>query len=419
MKKGKLLIAAITAVTIVCWLVTRPIDHISGLLQISQLLGALALAGFACTLFISTRHPILDRLFGGVDKAYIMHKWLGIGSGCLIFFHLIILNIEHRSLAAMASPLTMTQFGRIGFPSMLMFIVLILIALFAKKINYEMWKTIHKFVALPYTIGLIHYYGSSYYGAFSFSPFSIWMNILNLFGIISAFYSIFIYEKTAFSFKYKVSTVKAVANKTIEITGEAIGKHISYQPGQFTFFKIPNGSARFPSHPFTISTAPHSSIIQFSIKSLGDHTAKLISAIKIDDVFSITAPHGMFDYTKGGKHQVWIAGGIGITPFRSFYGANIPEDFSIDFFYAYTGDDGAYLEELRAIDKSNLRVHLIDSKEQGHLTAEKIKEKLNTASPVDIYFCGPKPMRESLSKGFKSSGVQVQGFHFEEFKFGR
>jgi hypothetical protein len=39
------------------------------------------------------------------------------------------------------------------------------------------------------------------------------------------------------------------------------------------------------------------------------------------------------------------------TPFRSFYGANIPEGFSIDFFYAYSGDDGAYLEELRAIDK--------------------------------------------------------------------
>ncbi|MEG3070146.1 MAG: hypothetical protein RQM92_04285 [Candidatus Syntrophopropionicum ammoniitolerans] len=53
------------------------------------------------------------------------------------------------------------------------------------------------------------------------------------------------------------------------------------------------------------------------------------------DRFAVTRPSGMFDYTRGSRHQIWIAGGIGITPFRSFIQAGVPEEFSVDLFYAY------------------------------------------------------------------------------------
>jgi predicted ferric reductase len=416
MKKGALLLGVIAIITAVCWLITLPHFDAPFLLQYSQFLGALALVGFACANFITTRHRCLDTLFNGLDKAYITHKWLGITSLVLAAVHVIIFNMQrvHNEPSAASAENT---FYHIGGPSLVLFIVFIFIALLAKKMNYEKWKSVHKFLLLPYVIGLVHYYGSSVYGAFGLSPFSIWLNCINLIGILSAIYSVFYYENSAFLFRYKVSAVRTVSNETVEITGKAIEQGITFKPGQFTFLKIPK---TFPSHPFTMSGAPEKDAIQFTIKNLGDHTAKLITTIKPDDEFAVTAPHGMFDYTMGGKHQIWIAGGIGVTPFRSFYMADIPEDYSIDFFYAYHGEEeGVYLDEMQALSASNLRLHLIDDTEQGFLTVEKIKEHINADNPVDIYFCGPKPMRESLIKNLKKSGIHVLDFHFEEFQFGR
>ncbi|MCL1917255.1 MAG: ferric reductase-like transmembrane domain-containing protein [Peptococcaceae bacterium] len=467
MKRGNIALGVIALITAVCWLTTMPFYTTSLLKQFSQLLGAFALVGFACANYISTRHCPLNSLFNGLDKAYIAHKWLGITSLGLAVAHLVTLNIGRhgqgpgqgpgRGAEWAAVPVHESPLVHIGGPCLALFVVLILLALVAKRMNYERWKTLHKIMVLPYVFGVLHYYGSSSYGAFDVSPFSIWLNCVNVIGIVSAVYSIFLYEKIAFPYRYKVSGVQSVAKETVEITGRAIGKGMIYKPGQFTFVKFPGKNIRFPSHPFTLNGAPQSSAqqegvhtadagIQFTVKNLGDHTAKMITAVKTGDEFAVTAPHGMFDYTTGGPRQVWIAGGIGVTPFRSFYLADIPEDFSIDFFYAYHGEEeGAYLDEMRALKKSNLRMHLIDDTQQGFLTVEKMEkylkgikgDRLHTEAPlekalVDIYFCGPKPMRDTLLKDIskrwrgadagknpKSNGMCVAGLHFEEFQFGR
>ena len=114
-----------------------------------------------------------------------------------------------------------------------------------------------------------------------------------------------------------------------------------------------------------------------------------------------------------------------MTPFRSFYQAGIPEDFTIDFFYAYHGEEeGIYLDEMRSLKIPNLRLHFIDDTKQGFLTVQQIREQIKTKNPVDIYFCGPQPMRDKLRKDLMAErrlpgGIQSLGFHFEEFQFGR
>ncbi|MCL1853040.1 MAG: ferric reductase-like transmembrane domain-containing protein [Peptococcaceae bacterium] len=440
MRKGCAVLSFFAAFTILCWLATPPLVEVSFLYQLSQLLAALALVGFACANFITTRHPLIDNLFNGLDKGYLAHKWLSVSSVVLVITHLITINLSRH--AEQGTTRGMTQdlsgaseaeniFTHIGIPSLILFVVLVLIALFAKKLNYQRWKSAHKFMLVPYAVGLVHYYGSSVYGTFNFTTFSVWLNIFNSVGVLSALYSIFLYEKIAFPFRYKVSSLRSVSKDSLEITGTATGKGLSCQPGQFVFLKIPGKSSRipgtttsFPSHPFTVSNTPqsgtHKGTLQFTIKNLGDHTAALIKTLQIDTPFAVSTPHGRFDYTRGSRHQIWIAGGIGITPFRSFYLTDIPKDYSIDCFYAYHGEaEGVYLEEMRTLEKDNLRLHLIDDTEQGFLTVDTIKDRISGEEPVDIYFCGPHPMRENLRKNLRNSGIRVLGFHFEAFQFGR
>jgi predicted ferric reductase len=417
-KLGIMTILLSMIITWILWLFIEPTRKISIISGYSQLIAAFALEAFTFINFISTRHKILDNLFDGLDKSYIYHKYLSICALLLVVLHNITIDIGKRAERSIGIRGVRDPYAMYGSFSLYLFVALIAIAILGKKLNYERWKTIHKCMIIPYAFGLYHYYGSATYAVFSIAPFSIWLNIINFIGILSIIYSIFFYEKVSFKYRYKVEKLKVVANETLEITGSTMERDMEFEPGQFAFIKILDKKSKFLSHPFTISQAPKKGEIQFSIKVLGDDTKKLFDSLKVGDKFAVSGPHGKFNYKNGLKNQVWIAGGIGITPFRSFSQSDIDKDFSIDFFYAYNNEEeGAYIDELQSINNNNLRVHLFNSKEKGFLSVEVISKLVNTKEKIDVYFCGPKPMRESLKKQFENSSLNVSNFYHEHFQF--
>lgn len=405
-------------ITLILWLLIKPTRDISTMSGYSQLLAAFALVAFCFINFISTRHKLLDHLFDGLDKSYIYHKFLSISALTLVIIHNITIEIGKGIERAQGIRIPRDPYAMYGSFSLYLFVILIVIAILAKKLNYERWKMIHKFMVIPYAFGIYHYYGSATYAVFSMEPFSIWLNIVNLIGGLSVIYSIFLYEKISFKYKFKVKKSENVATGTLEITGSSIGEDMEFKPGQFAFLKVLDNENKFVSHPFTISEAPKRGEIQFTIKTLGDHTKALFDNIKVGDEFAVSGPHGKFDYKTGVRNQIWIAGGIGVTPFRSFSQASIPKDFSIDFFYAYNNaEEGAYVDELESLSRDNFRVHLFNSKEKGFLSVEEICKHVKTNESIDVYFCGPKPMRDNLEKQFENSNLNVIDFHYEHFQF--
>jgi len=417
-KSGLIVIILSMIITWIVWLFVKPTRDISMMTGYSQLLASFSLVAFAFINFISTRHKSLDYLFDGLDKSYIYHKYLSISALVLVFIHNITIGIGKDMERAAGIRGVKDPYAMFGSFSMFLFIAFIIIAILGKKLNYERWKIIHKFMFIPYAFGLYHYYGSATYPVFSMDSYSIWLDIINCIGILSVIYSIFFYEKISFKYSFKVKKLETVAKDTLEITGITLGKDMEFKPGQFAFLKILDKGNKFPSHPFTISEAPKKGELQFTIKALGDDTRILFDTLKVNDEFVVSGPHGKFDYKTGVKNQIWIAGGIGITPFRSFSQAHIQKDFSIDFFYAYNNEEeGAYVDELQTLNHDNLRLHLFNSKEKGFLSVEEICKYVNTKESIDVYFCGPKPMRDNLRKQFKNSNLNVENFHYEHFQF--
>ncbi|MFZ8991027.1 MAG: SUMF1/EgtB/PvdO family nonheme iron enzyme, partial [Pseudohongiellaceae bacterium] len=72
------------------------------------------------------------------------------------------------------------------------------------------------------------------------------------------------------------------------------------------------------SHPFTISSAPAEDVLRLTIKASGDFTRALHQTLKAGDGAIVMGAYGMFDYKTGRPDQIWIAGGIGLTPFLAF-----------------------------------------------------------------------------------------------------
>lgn len=434
--KGLLLVLVSFLLTFIFWLLEQTSAQSISYRQYSELIASIALLVFAWINFISTRSKLLDKLFDGMDKAYIYHKYLSIASILLIWCHDLTIN-SGREGGRDFSPSNfnpsdkfrgdgnsnifsfLTNGKQLGTLSLYIFTGLVLFFLITYKLEYEKWKVLHKVMIIPYVLGVVHYYLDADYEVFGLTPYSLWMNLINAIGILSAIYSIFLYEKIAFKYKYKIVSIKEVAADTLEITGASDGRALNYKAGQFAFIKVADKNKKFSSHPFTISQAFKNKKIQFTIKVLGDHTKKLKDELSVGDVLKAAGPHGRFNYKSGSKNQVWIAGGIGVTPFRAFLQEAISEDFQIDFFYAYNNENvGAYVDEFKALKlKNNVRLHLWDTSIRGYLDAKAFEEYLKKEVSYEVYFCGPVPMRNKIKKDLKSGNFNIKGYHYEFFKF--
>ncbi|MBL4933144.1 FAD-binding oxidoreductase [Clostridium paridis] len=407
----------------------------------SQLLASIAMVTLAWINYISTRHSLIDKLFNGLDKSYIYHKYLSILTIILIWAHDLTLKVrnfpggegpsEFKGMKGIKPPEGFSKEGgssflgfhlsgkELGSLSLYIFTAFVIFFLITYKLEYQKWKVLHALMLIPYVFGTIHYYLDSEYPTFSLSAYSIWMNLINVIGILSALYSIFLYEFTAFKYKYNVISIKEIAKNTIEITGSSSGKYMHYKPGQFAFLKVQGNGKGFPSHPFSMSSYEKAGEVKFAIKVLGDHTDRLKNTLKTGDIIALAGPHGLFNYTLGLKNQIWIAGGIGVTPFRSFWQSDIPENYEIDFFFAYNNEqDAPYVHELKSMRPlDNLHIHLFDSSKTGFLETKDFEEFLSKDKEYDVFFCGPKGMRLKASKDLEKGMFKVKDFHFEYFQF--
>jgi len=111
-------------------------------------------------------------------------------------------------------------------------------------------------------------------------------------------------------------------------------KKVNYLPGQYFYYTLPKlnyDDPRGPTRHFTISSSPTEDNLLRLTTRIRPESAykKTLDELKIGDTVSGEGPSGTFilDEHEKGPH-VLIAGGIGITPFRSFIKYNIDNNLS-------------------------------------------------------------------------------------------
>jgi predicted ferric reductase len=130
----------------------------------------------------------------------------------------------------------------------------------------------------------------------------------------------------------------------------------------------------------------------------------------------------MFDYKTGGQKQIWIAGGIGVTPFLSFI-RDINGDLNRDVDFYFTArhpEEAVFKEEIEAAARKNprLKARVRFSSTMGSLTVEEIAANAGgNVSGHHVYLCGPLPMTQAFEKKFLELGVPPVNIHYEEFNF--
>jgi predicted ferric reductase len=133
----------------------------------------------------------------------------------------------------------------------------------------------------------------------------------------------------------------------------------------------------------------------------------------------VVGPFGTFDYRRGGSDQIWIAGGIGITPFVSWI-RSLDDSFDrrVDFYYSVRRQaDAVYFDEIEAAAGRHptLHPHLVETDRDGLLTAERTVSGHPAGTDLWIYMCGPPAMMTALGNGFRALGIPAARVRWENF----
>lgn len=193
----------------------------------------------------------------------------------------------------------------------------------------------------------------------------------------------------------------------------------TWTPGQFIRVELPHddpddeGTKRW----FTISSTPHDGYIQITTRITDTTFKQALAALPIGDTINLVEqPDGDFVWQESDKPLVFVAGGIGITPFYSILKARGHSGQSVLATLIYNGrtDELPFKAEFDEASKRHpeFHVHYVIGEQ---LTVDKLKRIVPELAVSEVYVSGPEPMVEALGEQLRASGIEDRKLHEDFF----
>lgn len=387
-------------------------------LFISQLCSLLGTTLLAISFVLSTRWRFVEDWFGGMDKVYKDHHLFGGIAFVLVLHHplFLILNvlpdINFSWKYLWLSNLLPYNWGILSLYSMMLVLILTLLI----NLPYSLWKRTHEFMGVALLFACLHIITITS-DVSRFQPLRWWIVSLLLLAAYSAVYRRFLYGIFAPKFHYLVQKVQQIGD-VFAIDMIPVDKKIEFNSGQFVFARFDNMGSE--AHPFSIASGSGEEVLRIVVKILGDYSWKL-GSLKKGSQAILWGPYGRFgEGAANDKDLIWIAGGIGITPFLSLLMDEVksPKDRKIDLFYCVgTEEEAVFDEEITLLSAKDPRIiyHKYPSNVCGHLNVNKLVELCGSLENKKIMLCGPVSMMNSLAEQLKISGIKNKNIIFEDF----
>lgn len=390
--------------------------------QIALMAGASAYTLMALNIVLAARLPFVESATGGLDQLYKLHKLSGIAVLFLVVVHTQLKFVQLEGLVAPGS-LAETSV-EIAKPAFYLLVALLLISAVKRlprlkfELPWQWWRMTHLLMGPLFLVFTFHQiFVKAPYD--STSAIRIWLNLLAVVAVASLIWTVI--GPWLRKHRYEVTDVNRLAGAT-EVLARPLGRGLRAQAGQFAFLGAAKAGLR-EAHPFTLSRIGPDGTVGFCIQPAGDFTRRLRDVLQPGDQLRVEGGYGRFDFRRGGPRQVWIAGGIGITPFLAMAEAlaESAEGREVVLFHVVREAELATgAERLRALATAieTFSFHLHDSSVDGRISAERLSDNLPFAlESSEVWYCGPKGLREALQQQWQARGTTPRKVHHEEFEF--
>ncbi|ROT43984.1 ferric reductase-like transmembrane domain-containing protein [Pusillimonas sp. NJUB218] len=394
------------------------------------LTGILALGAMTAIMVLALRPRWLESPLGGMDKAYRLHKWLGIIAVALSFAHW---------LAKESKPLITTAIGNAGrlakmpvpeWVSVLKpyaktmgewtfyaLILMLIITLARRTVPYKRWYWLHRFMPLAYLLLVFH--------GIVLTPYGYWGGVggwllaaTMTIGVIAAVMQLIRDLKPAYPHKGTVVSCTRLGD-VLEVQCRLGDSWQGHKAGQFAFLRV---AGEQEAHPFTLSDADQKNhVVRFHIKQLGDWTRGLSERLQPGLSIELDGPYGRFvppDHDDGAVH-VWVGAGVGATPFLSWLGQHHQDGHAPQAWlqYACQHANDPLAKALKEAAALHPDVHLDIFADGRRWTPEQVLQQYQAGKPLQVWFCGPAAMGKQLEHALKKSlppgSWHLHNEHFE------
>jgi predicted ferric reductase len=381
--------------------------------------GVVALVMMAFASILGARWKAVESVFGGLDRVYETHKWLGVWALVFASVHLVFkAGMPGWDTAAIIDlPSFLVRLVR-----QLSFVALMVIVLLAlnRRIPYRTWRWWHKLSGPLFLVVVLHWL-SFKTPIVLVSPAGLWLAGASVLGLLAALYKLFMYPLLSRHAEYRVVSVLP-GPSAVKLSMAPVGNGIPFKAGQFAFLSF-NESGLLEPHPFTIASAGGAGQpVQFVIRALGDYTTRLVAEVSTGMTVVVHAPFGRFARPAQAVREVWVAGGVGISPFIAWLDDDEAGAFErVTLFNFQTPGRAFPAPEVVGAAARRRGAHYVPMLVGAKAPAfqDRFAQLAHEAGGggLQVCFCGPSGLLDEVRAAMARHGVPEANLRFELFDF--
>jgi len=207
-----------------------------------------------------------------------------------------------------------------------------------------------------------------------------------------------------------------------------------FKPGQYldcTLTNPPETDAEGNIRSFSVASAPTEPHLMITTRMRNTAFKRVMNTMPIGSPLSVEGPMGSFTlHNDASRTAILIAGGIGITPFRSMIVNAARTQLATRIVLLYSNhrpEDAAFLDELQKLESENKNFKLIavmtdmqKSKRAWNGETSKIDKAFITRHVPDLhgpifYVAGPPAMVNGMKTTIIEAGVNEDDIRAEDF----
>jgi ferredoxin-NADP reductase len=208
----------------------------------------------------------------------------------------------------------------------------------------------------------------------------------------------------------------------------------TFKPGQYldmTLLDPSETDSEGNVRSFSIASAPHKETLMVATRMRDTAFKRVLRTMPLGTTVKVEGPSGdLILQNDSARTAVFLAGGIGITPFRSIvhWAAKEKLPNRIVLFYSNRRpEDAPFLAELQSLERGNPKYKLIGSMtemekssqpwhgETGLIDQGMLRRHLKGAASPIYYIAGPPAMVKGLHVMLSKTGISDDDIRAEEF----